>query len=178
MNVETLIQTAPVSTMVYGRFKAAPLLSNTGASGGAWQTGLFIREDEQTIQRLSATPVFALRAGLFELGRACAVVVMCQPLDIADTFYESFWNWHGENKKEFHDMAAQDRLPILFYSRFGRRRSVAVNNAKLKAFFAGALKRLNAWPLWSMREFDDVKEKIYGLYPDNVALWDNLKASA
>jgi hypothetical protein len=161
IDVESMMATASPGAMIFGRVIADP------ATG--WQTGLFIREDRDHIDRLGKNPVVELRAGLMVEGRLGLVAVMAR-VNGRD-LYESWWNYHAPgNRACFADLAGATTLPILFYTR-RRERVIGVACLPLAAFFQTATKRLEAMRPWAMADFDRARERVYQRYPDPETLW-------
>ena len=86
--------------------------------------------------------------------------------------YSSGVNFIPGTEAQEHFVFAQ-RIPILFFTP-EMTRSLAVRNS-LAPFFADALRRVQAMPEWSMKDFNAAREVVYAKYPTVTKLWNALQ---
>ena len=79
----------------------------------------------------------------------------------------------GEIADQPASLPTQERIPILFFTP-EMTRSLAVRNS-LAPFFADALRRVQAMPEWSMKDFNAAREVVYAKYPTVTKLWNALQ---
>lgn len=158
------IRQAPPGTMTYGRF-------HTGE--GAWQTGLFVREDRAHIRRLGRNPLFELHAGTFQEGDVYLIALLIRAGGVEGELYETWINYHqtGGGEQYLEDLAQQEELAIFFYDNVRRRRSIHINNP-WREFAQESLAILRKTEPWSMEAFNAAREQLYQDYPTVANLWE------
>lgn len=164
MDVDTLIRSMPPGYMTYSRVQVP---------GGEWMTALLVREDRAHVNALGSNPQIALRAGMFTEGDVLLVAIMIKVNQ--EPPYDTWLNYHqsGGGQDYIDDLASQERLPILFYTEAGRKRSISIRNG-LADFIATVAPALSAAPPWTMQAFDAARDRLYTRYPDQAALWRTL----
>ena len=168
IDVESMIKQAEPGLMVYGRFFAE----------GAWQSGLFIRENLAHIRALGVPPRVEVRAGLIPYQDVLPVAILVR-ITGGET-YETWFNYHqtGGGQAYLQDWQQQARLPILFYTATKRERAISISNKHLADFWRQVGPQLEASRPWSMLDFDTAREELYGQYPTPQRLWQRLGGGA
>lgn len=159
---EAVIKTAEPGTMIYGRARF---------DGGAWETALYVREEKRYIDGFGRAPVVELRWMSVDDGSGVVLAALLMRID--NELYETWLNYHASGSAEaFADLASQDRIAILLYTRRRERQIAIANNLKLAV--ANSAEACRSRPAWTMQAFERARVRLYQRLPSVQALWDAL----
>jgi len=165
INPQDQIKKMPAGSAIYARAEFDESIIS--------ETVFLIREEPRAVKALGENPKIEIRAGIIQEKGVTLVAVI---LRIGGEYFETWWNYYqpdGHGQRSFSDMATQERIPILFFTP-EMTRSLAVRNS-LAPFFADALRRVQAMPEWSMKDFNAAREVVYAKYPTVTKLWNALQ---
>lgn len=115
-------------------------------------------------------PLIELRCGALDENGVILIAVMVKFSD--EMLYETWFNYHA-NQKECHDMAMQERFPIIFFQP-EKARTLEINNP-FRSAFANANAIIAERPAWSLSQFDAARAEIYKKYAEVSDLWDEIR---
>ena len=145
MNLDNFLQGAPLGTLAFG---IADNHDKSYVVLGIKESGRNLRDLGQTVKVISN----------FVVAKISGVIVVAIYLDIPDwpkNRYECFYNYHA-NPAALNIWIAQDFQPVAFYTKEGRKRTVAISNS-LGQRLAEYQTDLTEHPVWSMEQFDEAK---------------------
>lgn len=144
-----------------------------------WEVAWLVREETVRIKKLGDNPEVEFRAGLiYQDGIALIPVLVRVGAGTKENIYETWINVHQpeDGLRYLRDLSTQDRIVIHLYGDGCKlERSLKVSN-QLQQFMQEVLDLVKDTPPWSMLEFDEARERLYGAYPDVKSLWDYMGA--
>ena len=138
------------------------------------QTCFICREEDWRIKQWPTPCPVCSKVGLLNQDNCAVVVSMIQ---FPTATYENYLNFHyvPDVPEFFEDLTIQNHITFLFYGDdLELKRRIRVPNS-LKKFFKNAINKIKSVPKWSMKDFDNAKEKIQQKYPVDE-LWEKLES--
>lgn len=159
---QDVIMSAHPGTVIYARVDV----------GAGMETALFLREESERIQALGPGPRIEIRAALLIEDGVALIPILVRLGPKAKDIFETWLNIHqtGGGMHYLQDLATQPRILVILYGDHGRERAIESINL-LKSTFADILVRVAGLPPWTMREFDQARERVYRRYPTPKELW-------
>ena len=154
------------------------LYSRVHIDGSAWETAFLLREESRRVKHLGQEPPVEFRAGLLAEEGVLLIPVLVRAGRVApENIFETWINVcqaGGNGPAIVADLASQERITIHFHdSATKAERSLQVYNS-MRGFFGSVQQTVIVQP-WTMRQFDEARESIYGRYPEIRDLWQSLR---
>jgi len=173
-DIEAFITSKPPGSATFSKFK---FFDHEDRTAG-WEVAFMIREESKRIRHLGKDAGVEIRAALIQLNQVGLIPILIAPESHRANIFETWLNFHAPrldgNKNDcLETLCKQDSIPILFYSKSGRERSIRITN-HVKPIWNIILEQVSRMGAWETKGFDLARGILESQFPTVRSLWNSL----